>query len=77
MESGVRGVDVEGLVWDDLGLLPATVAQVVIDRQHVISHRRTESVLMVRSWLFLEYLALSNLEVLSKESFLHCCEGTL
>ena len=54
VQSSVRRIDIEWLVWHNLRGLPATVLQIEVDFEHVIGLDGTEGVDMVGARLFLE-----------------------
>ena len=54
VQSSVRRIDIEWLVWHNLRGLPASVLQIEVDFEHVIGLDGTEGVDMVGARLFLE-----------------------
>jgi len=76
VEHGVRWLELERLVWPDLGCLPATIVKIIIDLEHIVCLEGTECVNMVCRGLRLELLALDELQVISEECFLHSGEAT-
>ena len=76
MQGGIRGLKHERLVRLDLWLLPATIVQIVVDLEHIVSLKGAECVDMVRAGLLLELFPLNELQVTGEECLFHRSEAT-
>ena len=70
VEGGVGRVELETCVRFDRRCLPATIFQVVVDLEHVVSLKSTEQVGVVETWLGFQFLSFLESHVTGQEGLL-------